>query len=312
MLDDAKRSRANKQTGLEHTAIWSNPETAEADFQEQASLIVIAGWEIGRELRLRKQSTTFGRSSQADHLINAPSVSRLHARIDRSEVDGVARFILSDLGSSNGVFVNNRPCTQTVLYPGNKVRMGDVLFKFMMLDEIDARFHQEVQRLIYYDRLTGLMTMEAFRPQLELAIRKAKKKESIFCLVMADLDGLKRVNDTYGHLAGRMVVREMGVLIRNNLRPQDLGALYGGDETIMLYPETPLDAAAQYADALREAIANRSFTHNENDVRVSISQGVAEWPRHASGPEALIAAADKALYKAKALGRNRVCTVDEV
>lgn len=307
MLDDTKRTQYQENSGLDHTAILPGMQVAGMDINTEARLIVLEGWEIGRELRLVKDSTTFGRSTQADYLINAPSVSRLHARVDKIDKDGEAQYVITDLGSSNGIYVNNQRSENFILNANDKLRMGDVLFKFVLLDEVDARYHQEVQRLIYYDRLTGLMTMEAFRPELELAIRHAKQNETVFSLAMTDMDGLKRVNDTHGHLAGRMVVREMGVILRSQLRKQDIGALYGGDETVLLFPDTPLAEAVVQSEKIRKAIEDREFVHHDTVVRVTLSQGLAEWPKHGTSADSLIAAADKALYKAKELGRNRVC-----
>jgi len=308
VLDDTKRTQFDDNSGLDHTAILPGMQSTGIENNTEACLIVLAGWEIGRELRLVKESTTFGRSTLADSLINAPSVSRLHARIDKLMKDRETQYVITDLGSSNGVYINNQRTENAILNANDKLRMGDVLFKFVLLDEVDARYHQEVQRLIYYDSLTGLMTMEAFRPELELAIRHAKQKETVFSLAMTDMDGLKRVNDTHGHLAGRMVVREMGAILRSHLRKQDIGALYGGDEAVLLFRATPLTEAVAQAEKIRKAIEDREFIHHETVVRVTLSQGLAEWPRHGTSADSLIAAADKALYKAKELGRNRVCT----
>ncbi len=124
---------------------------------------------------------------------------------------------------------------------------------------------------------------------------------------MTDLDGLKRVNDTYGHLAGRMIVREMGAMMREAIRPGDLAGLYGGDEAIVLYPDTDVDTAATVAEGLRKMIAERVFELEDHAFQVTISQVLAEWPGCGATGDALIAAADRALYAAKAAGRN--CTM---
>jgi diguanylate cyclase (GGDEF)-like protein len=123
---------------------------------------------------------------------------------------------------------------------------------------------------------------------------------------MTDLDGLKKVNDTYGHLAGRMVVREMGGMLRRLLRENDVPALYGGDETIIIFPETPIDEATRVAEEIRLAFESRTFEFRGKTFNLSISQGLAEWPRHGQTGEEIISAADSALYAAKAAGRNCV------
>jgi diguanylate cyclase (GGDEF)-like protein len=107
-----------------------------------------------------------------------------------------------------------------------------------------------------------------------------------------------------------MVVREMGAMIRQCLRKQDLGGLYGGDETILLFPDLPMNDALPIAEAIRETIAARAFEHQGHAFKVTISQGLAEFPAHGETVEKLIAAADHALYDAKRAGRNCVCCAE--
>ncbi len=272
-----------------------------------ATLVVIAGWEIGAELPVGACPVVLGRSTAADLRVNEPSVSRIQARIERATVDGAECYTLTDLNSSNGTFVNEQPARNTPLRNGDRIRLGEVLLKFVQEDEVDARFHQQVHKLIHYDQLTGLLTMETFRRRLDARIRQTEA-ERPFALAMTDLDGLKRVNDTFGHLAGRMVVREMGVLMRQVLRRDDLAALYGGDEAVLLFESASLETAVEVAETLRKSIEAQEFEHEGNSFRVTISQGLAEWPRHGATAEALIASADRALYAAKEAGRNRICT----
>lgn len=277
----------------------------------RASLIVLSGWEIGREIDVSDCPVVLGRSLSAGAFVNATSVSRRHARIDRVLEGEDEHFTVTDLNSSNGTLVNNLPATCVQLHDGDKIRMGDVLFKFVLQDTIDAQFHQEVHRLIHYDQLTGLLTMDTFRWRLDSVIQRSGQRRP-FALAMTDLDGLKRVNDTYGHLAGRMVVQEMGAMMRQTLRGDDLAALYGGDEAIILYPDTSLGEAQAVAETLRKMIEARVFEHQGHTFGVTISQGLAEWPRHADSAEKLIAAADRALYAAKSAGRNCVRTADVI
>lgn len=275
--------------------------------QARASLIVLAGWEIGKEIEVSGKTMILGRSIDCDTCINSPSVSRQHAQIDLVEAEGERYFRVTDLGSSNGTHVNNTRTATTRLHDGDKVKMGDVLFKFVLQDEIDSQFHQHVHRLIHYDQLTGLLTMEAFRMRLVEELRLARPGMH-FCLAMTDLDGLKKVNDTHGHLAGRMVVGGMGRMIRESIRQEDHAGLYGGDEAIIVFPNAAMDEAVEIAEKLRMTIAEFPFEHHGQTVRVTISQGIAEFPAHGTTPEALIAAADRALYAAKAAGRNNVQT----
>jgi diguanylate cyclase (GGDEF)-like protein len=282
----------------------------QVDTQPKASLIVLSGWEIGREIELHGAEHILGRSPWANTYVNASSVSRRHARIVRCMEGNEVYFEIADLASRNGTRVNNVPSERARLTNGDKVQLGDVLFKFVQEDPVDSLFYQEVHRRIYYDQLTGLLTLEAFRRHLDMAVHESREDRP-FTVAMTDLDGLKRVNDTYGHLAGRMVVREMGAMIRQVLRAQDRGGLYGGDETVILFPATPLDEARAIAERLRVTVEERVFDYDGNTFKVTISQGLAEWPRDGRAAEEMIAAADRALYAAKATGRNCVKAAGE-
>ncbi|HOJ32409.1 MAG TPA: GGDEF domain-containing protein [Candidatus Hydrogenedentes bacterium] len=275
--------------------------------RRRASLIVVTGGEIGREYEVVGDEVVIGRCDTADIRINSRLVSRRHAAIRRITEKNMERYVVVDLESMNGTLLNNNPVKSAELQEGDKIQIGEVVFKFGYQDAFDAQFHKEIHRLIHYDRLTGLMTMESFRRVLEDTIHCAQPGE-VFTLAMTDLDGLKRVNDTYGHLAGRMVVEAMGQMIRDTLRSTDIPALYGGDETVILYAKTGLEEACEVAERLRHVIKSRTFQYNEHTFGVTISQGLAQWPTHGATPERIIAAADAALYRAKAAGRNCVKT----
>lgn len=302
-MAEALKPDDDTEQALDGTLIAELREDLQPAGPIRASLIVIAGWEIGREIEVHGEAQVLGRSPLAQTVIAAPSVSREHARIDCSEDAGHKVFSITDLGSSNGTRLNGTRVKTARLKNGDKIQLGDVVFKFLLQDDVDAQFHQTVYRRIHYDQLTGLMTMESFRRRLDTALAEATGPCT---LAMTDLDGLKKVNDTYGHLAGRMVVQEMGVLIRAAVRAQDLAGLYGGDEAILFFPNTPLAEAAEIAEKLRRSIERREFHFQGNAFRVSISQGLAEYPAQGRTPETLIAAADRALYAAKAAGRNCV------
>jgi len=301
-----KPELSNDESTDESTIVARARDLEAPTFGHRASLVVLDGWEIGRELEVSGDAQVVGRSSGIAHIvIGAGSVSRQHARIDRVAEGGDEYHTITDLKSSNGTYVNNVQVTMTRLNNGDKVRMGDVVFKFMTQDATEARFHKHVHRLIHFNQLTGLLTMESFRDRLDMHLRDAVEGTR-FTLAMTDLDGLKKVNDTHGHLAGRMTIETMGQIIRTNLRTNDVAGLYGGDEAIILYPHASMDEAREVAEVIRQAVEERLFEYNGATFHVSISQGLAEWPVHGRTAEELIASADRALYAAKEAGRNRV------
>ncbi|MBI5093819.1 MAG: GGDEF domain-containing protein [Candidatus Hydrogenedentes bacterium] len=276
----------------------------------KASLIVLEGWEIGREIEVAGPEVVIGRAANVSAPIPVPSISRQHAKIVRVTSDDNNYYEIVDLGSMNGTRVNNNSVESIRLENGDRIQMGDVLLRFVLRDSVDERYHQEVHRLIHYDQLTGLLKLTAFKQQLEADIQKADSSTK-FVLAMTDLDGLKKVNDTYGHAAGAMVVREMGQMIRDILRPDDRGGLFGGDETMLYFPNTAMDEAKAITERLRTTIEGRIFEMQGHRFQVSISQGLAEWPLHGNSMESILAAADGALYAAKAAGRNCIRVAGE-
>lgn len=278
--------------------------------QKRASLLVVSGWEIGREIMLDGDELILGRSPLLPTPINLQSISRQHCSLARMMVDGAEQFRITDLGSTNGTLVNGVHIDSAMLQDGDRIQAGDVILKFVVQDLIDAAFYQEIHRRINHDEHTGLLKLDAFRQALDIEINRAAAGTH-FVLSMTDMDGLKKVNDTHGHLAGSGVVKTMGRILRESVRDQDLGGLYGGDEAILLYKGATLDVAGAIAERIRQKIEGYDWRHNGRPFQVSISQGLAEWPRHGLTATEIIAAADRALYEAKRAGRNCVRTADE-
>lgn len=287
---------------MDTTMMGSAPLANTASDATRASLLVLAGSEIGREYPLNQGEMILGRSLSADIRLDTPMISRKHAVITRHGEPGeVPTLEITDLQSSNGTLVNGAQVDSATLQNGDRIQLGDVVLKYSIEDPVESHFHRHIHHRLNHDDLTGLMTMEAFRRRLELALQVGPWP---LVVVMTDLDGLKKVNDTHGHLAGRMVIREMGEMIRQTLRPADYGALYGGDECVFLLPGTTEAQARDLLESLRLKIETTVFEHHGRNFGVTISQGLCE----ATGPgdqvQDLIAAADSALYIAKADGRN--------
>jgi len=155
------------------------------------------------------------------------------------------------------------------------------------------------------DELTGLPNRRGFLEASEGALARARRSRLPLSLAIADVDHFKRVNDTWGHAAGDAVLRGVAATIRSSLRAQDLVARWGGEEFILLLPDTPAAGALHVAGSIRVAVAARGVEHGGLEIRVRISFGVAE---HRPGDEldATLARADAALYRAKQEGRDRV------
>lgn len=155
------------------------------------------------------------------------------------------------------------------------------------------------------DLLTGLVNRreldDRFRAEKSLAERHA----TTFCIAIADIDHFKRVNDTYGHLAGDRILTNIAYILASSLRTEDICGRWGGEEFLLILPHIDLDSAAVVAEKLRRAVENSHTEWEDQTIDVTISLGVAAF-RPGMSQEACIAAADEALYRAKSNGRNRV------
>ena len=170
----------------------------------------------------------------------------------------------------------------------------------------NARLHRLVERQAVTDGLTELANRRQFEQALAGEISRAERFGGMLALILADLDDFKQVNDRYGHQAGDEVLRRFAAVLRETVRDVDLPARYGGEEFAVLLPQTDMAGAEHLAERLRQSVAERPMTKRPGAlVAVTASFGVASFPEAAT-PAALFAAADEALYRAKAAGKNRV------
>lgn len=162
-----------------------------------------------------------------------------------------------------------------------------------------------LEKLSTTDPLTGLRSRRYVRDVLALEVLRAARYRSPLAVVMADLDYFKRVNDTHGHLAGDAVLEATAAVILQRLRATDVAGRFGGEEMILVLPQTDLDGATELAEQLRVAVESNECRFGETRISVTMSLGVAEFGEGHDG-DGLVQAADGALYEAKAAGRNRV------
>ncbi len=161
------------------------------------------------------------------------------------------------------------------------------------------------------DPLTGLFNRRYLQESLERELRRAHRNNHSVGIMMIDVDRFKNFNDTYGHDAGDAVLRELGVFLRNNTRGGDIACRYGGEELTLILPEANLQQTRERAEQIREGIKHLNSYHDSKSLGViTVSIGVASFPEHGSTGTDAIQAADRALYRAKELGRDRVvCAV---
>lgn len=169
-----------------------------------------------------------------------------------------------------------------------------------------ARLFQEVQDLALTDHLTSLHNRRSLFELGRIEFSRAKRWNRPFCCLMLDLDHFKQINDNFGHPAGDRVLQEFAKLCKDSVREIDLVARYGGEELIILMPETELETSIQVAERLRAIISATEIVVENQALRVTVSIGAATKDENTTGLETLIARADQAMYMAKHKGRNCV------
>ena len=168
-----------------------------------------------------------------------------------------------------------------------------------------ANAYSKVLQYATLDALTNLNNRRQFETRLKQEIAITKRQNNPLCAMMIDIDFFKKVNDTYGHACGDEVLRTVASVIKAQLRESDIPARYGGEEFAVLLPYTHIDEAKIVGERLRKAVEETTVSLDNLNINVTISMGLAEFRQDESGEE-LFAQADKALYKAKESGRNRV------
>jgi diguanylate cyclase (GGDEF)-like protein len=169
------------------------------------------------------------------------------------------------------------------------------------------RLFSEIRILSIHDGLTGVFNHVYTLEEIDAEIERAKRYHVVFSLILLDIDNFKNVNDSYGHLAGDFVLRSIAQLIQKTLRVIDIVGRYGGEEFIVVLPQTDLENAVNAAERLRKAIESEYFVYdNKNTIRLTVSLGVATY-QNGQDTRSLIKIADDNLYRAKRGGKNRTC-----
>jgi diguanylate cyclase (GGDEF)-like protein len=190
-------------------------------------------------------------------------------------------------------------------------RLGDAFDQMAQsLQEREAALQKalrETRELAITDPLTGLHNRRYLWELLGRELLKARRNGTPVAAILADIDHFKRFNDTWGHEAGDLVLKRVADVIREHVRGSDIGCRYGGEELAVILPETAPEVAVERAERIRRGIAGLRLEHGGHRLdAVTSSFGVAIFPQHADNAEALLRAADEALYEAKKAGRDRV------
>ncbi len=257
-------------------------------------------------LMLESDRLTVGRDRSAGLRLPDSSVSRIHAEFVRDE----SGFIVHDLGSTNGTHVNGDLIEQQRLQSGDTIRLGSFLFKYLCAGCVETQFHETVYTALTRDALTGTMNKRFLLESMQREVARAVRQRCVLSVLMLDIDHFKSVNDTYGHDGGDDVLRQFADRLRKKIRGIDLICRFGGEEFVIIMPDTSAAIAAKVAERMRLENETTPFLINDGQIslKVTASAGVAGLDFSNDSVESLMKRADLALYEAKSGGRNRVVT----
>jgi diguanylate cyclase (GGDEF)-like protein len=260
---------------------------------------------VGEVFMVEEGETTIGRSSTAQVHVEDQNASRLHCALTRQG----DRITVRDLGSTNGTFINgDRLRAGVELREGDKLQVGSgSIFKFSWQDSIEAEAHRQLYESALLDSLTHCYNKKYFHTRLQSEVAYALRHGTLLSLVLFDLDHFKQINDTHGHPAGDFVLSRVAELVAATVRREDVFSRYGGEEFAVIGRGINLDGAIAFGERIRNRIRGYEFTWGANPLKVTVSIGVSELSAtQARDGEQLLEVTDKALYRAKAGGRDRV------
>lgn len=270
------------------------------------SLVIIQGEQLGQVFRLKSGKTTLGRHPDCDIIVKQRAVSSFHAEF---KVGPDGEVTLEDKNSTNGVILNQQKIDRPVILRANDlVKIGTQVLKFLD-KQADTKFLEKLREQGKTDSLTGVWNkghlMQAVHSSFDLA-----KRGYTLSIIILDIDHFKKINDTHGHLAGDFVLKELiRVLRETGLRSEDVFGRFGGEEFMLVLPDSPVKVASSVAERMRQAIENHKFIFDGKTISVTSSFGVTAFNSTMTNPDQLVELADKALYQSKANGRNKVTTL---
>lgn len=250
------------------------------------------------------------RLGRPHHVESASELCCSHYRADCAEAGSQLCLPLSAQGEVIGI-LTLEPALHSEdghgLLAESQIELATTLSEQLALALSNVKLKEVLKRQSIVDPLTGLFNRRYLDETLQRELSRAKRKDCTLSVVMMDIDHFKSVNDRYGHEAGDTVLRAVADQLKKNVRESDLVCRYGGEEIVILMPECGPEAAFTRAERLRSAIRSMDISHAGAKIdRVTASFGVAGYPGNAGEAEALVEIADKAMYQAKAAGRDKV------
>jgi diguanylate cyclase (GGDEF)-like protein len=274
----------------------------------RATLTLLTGLHAGQLMAVDGVAVIIGRAADADLVVDEMGVSRHHARVARTPAGG---FYVEDLKSTNGTFVGASRVGVSLLNRGDVLQLGPhIRLRFAIVDSAEETLYRQLYESSVRDPLTNTFNRKYFVARLLAEIARARRAEGDVAVLMIDVDSLKRVNDSFGHLAGDKALCAVAGRILRVLRVEDVLARYGGDEFVVLAAGAGNFDAERLAERVRRAVEGLHMSARGHEVRITTSIGVASLSELSPNEDpvtTLLAMADSRMYGAKESGRNKVC-----
>ncbi len=257
----------------------------------------------GSLIPLTFRRVTIGRDEDCTIEISDDFMSRTHAILELTD----SGYMLTDNQSRNGTFVNDQRITSHLLRPGDQIRVGNHIYKFLSADHVEAQYHEAVYEMMTVDALTGIYNRRYFEDAFRREVLRSQRHGRSLALLTFDIDLFKSINDQHGHLVGDEILKALCTRVRTRVRGDEIVARVGGEEFAIVLVETTKANARQIAQTLCELIASSPLLPHYPDLRVTISVGgTFTHGLEAISDQDMIARADQQMYQAKGAGRNCV------
>ncbi|MCP4675312.1 MAG: GGDEF domain-containing protein [Deltaproteobacteria bacterium] len=275
---------------------------------KEACLVVLHGPDVGNVIPLNTGEVIIGRSADCTAVMQGEGISRTHARVRLGES---GRVTVQDLGSTNGTFIGGRKIDRETLEIGDKLLLGqNTILKFMVQDQIEQLFHEQMYNSSNRDGLTGIHNRKYLNERIVSELSFARRHRVALTFLMFDLDHFKKVNDTHGHQSGDQVLIAVTNAVADTVREEDVFGRYGGEEFAIIAQRIDFEGGKTLGERVRHSVANERVPVKDGSgatLKVTASVGVATaHPEAVVDSSAIISMADSNLFKAKESGRNRV------
>ena len=288
------------------------PELIPGAASHQAHLILLYGPNVGQVFKLDEEQTNIGRDRACQVRVSDLGISRKHATIF---LNAEGTYLLKDHGSRNGTFVNDvKVSSGRPLANNDRIRLGvNTILKFIDSEDPESNYALTMYEAAMTDGLTGIFNRRYLEVRLGSELAFSQRHGISLAVLILDLDYFKKVNDTYGHLAGDQVLQEFCLLLKEVIRVEDTLGRYGGEEFAIICRLLDTERALIMGERIREATDKKIFCADTHKIQMTVSIGlVAFTGSRFETPDELWSTADQALYRAKAKGRNQVRAYSEM